>query len=104
MRRIDHDPCLQKAMNDEPSFILLARDPMMPALVTLWCAMRRLEIANGTRPGSDLVQVEAAERAAHEAKVWRIDADESWRKQHVLPLGEEALVCGASSSGPTTAR
>lgn len=94
MRRIDSDPCLKRAMDDEPSFILLARDPMMPALARLWCSVRRMEIANGTRPGSDLSQVEAVERAAEDAVRWRIDADESWRKQGVLPLGEEGLISG----------
>ena len=88
-RRIDADPCLARAMPEEPSFILLARDPMMPALVRLWCSMRRMEVAAGTRPSSDLSQVSSAERSAEDAERWRGDADEAWRKQGQLNLGDE---------------
>lgn len=86
MRLVEQDPCFVRALDDEPAFVLLARDPMAPALVRLWCASRRVAIAEGARPASDLTQVERAERTADEMERWRSDADEAWRKQGDLPL------------------
>jgi hypothetical protein len=85
-RLIEQDPCFKAALPDEPAFVLLARDPLAPALVRLWAAQRRTAIAEGARPNSDLSQVEAAEREADLMQRWRSDADESWRKQGQLPL------------------
>lgn len=34
--------CYEKAEPDEPMFILLARDPVAPVLVRLWCQLRQL--------------------------------------------------------------
>lgn len=85
-RLIESDPCFVAALPDEPAFVLLARDPMAPALVRLWAAARRVAIAEGARPSSDLSQVEAAERGAEDMARWRSDADESWRKQPQLDL------------------
>lgn len=87
MRRVESDPCFVKAMDDEPAFVLLARDPMAPALVRLWAAARRVAIAEGARPASDLRQVELAEREAESMVVWRRDAEGAWRDQHSLSLG-----------------
>jgi hypothetical protein len=84
MRRVEHDPCFKAALPDEPAFVLLARDPLAPALVRMWAAARRVAIAEGARPSSDLSQVEAAERDADDMVRWRSDADESWRKQPKL--------------------
>lgn len=80
-RLIEQDPCFKKAMKDEPAFVLLARDPMAPALVRLWAAARRVAVQEGARPFEDLNQVEAAERDAEAMIRWRSDADESWRDQ-----------------------
>ena len=75
------DRCYDAALDDEPMFVLLARDPSAPALVRQWAAIRRVDIECGTRPRTDLPQVEEAERLAERMKQWRIDADEVWRKQ-----------------------
>jgi hypothetical protein len=93
-KRVLDDPCIAKALPDEPAFVLLARDPMMPALVRLWVAMRREEIANGTRPMSDLDQVTNAEAEAERAAVWRRDAKESWRRQGELPIDAVGAALG----------
>lgn len=85
-RLIESDPCFIKAMPDEPAFVLLARDPMAPALVRLWVAARRVAIAEGARPMSDLAQVELAEREAEYMEAWRRDAEGAWRDQHSLSL------------------
>ena len=34
--------CYEKAEDDEPMFVLLARDPVAPTLVRMWCEMRRM--------------------------------------------------------------
>jgi len=83
-RLIESDPCFVKAMPDEPAFVLLARDPMAPALVRLWVAARRVAIAEGARPMSDLQQVTLAELEAERMEAWRRDAEGSWRDQHSL--------------------
>lgn len=72
------------ALDDEPMFVLLARDPSAPALVRQWAAQRRVDIEAGTRPEADRAQVEEAERLAERMKTWRMDADEAWRKQPSL--------------------
>ena len=90
-RYIETDPCFIKAMDDEPGFVLLARDPLAPGLVRLWATARRVAIAEGARPASDLVQVELAEREAEKMVLWRRDAEGSWREQHRMNFtGEDA--------------
>ena len=86
MRLVEEDPCFVKALPDEPAFVLLARDPMAAALVRTWCAVRRMSIADGSRPASDLDQVVKAENTADAMELWRSNADEAWRKQGQLPL------------------
>lgn len=86
--KIEGDRCLDAAMPDEPMFVLLARDPNMPALVRLWASIRRVQIAEGARPTTDLTQVEEAERLADRAVRWRADADEAWRKQRAFDFVE----------------
>lgn len=86
--KLEGDPCLEAAMPDEPMFVLLARDPNMPALVRLWTSIRRVQIDEGARPVSDLGQVEEAERLAERAVRWRADADEAWKKQRAFEFVE----------------
>lgn len=75
-------------MQDEPTFALMGRDTFAPALVRLWAAQRRLEVRAGSRPVSDLDQIERAERTAERMEDWRRDADEAWRTQPQLALGD----------------
>lgn len=88
--KIEGDRCLDAAMPDEPMFVLLARDPNMPALVRLWASIRRTQIAEGARPTTDLGQVEEAERLAERAVRWRADADEAWKKQRSFEFVAES--------------
>lgn len=75
-------------LEGEPTFSLMARDPFAPALVRLWATQRRLDVRNGTRPVSDLDQIERAERTAERMEDWRRNADEAWKNQPQLPLDE----------------
>lgn len=71
MKRVLTDPCIEKAEEDEPAFVLLARDPMASALVRMWVAIRRREIAAGVRDTSELEQVSMAELEAERMDMWR---------------------------------
>lgn len=68
------------ALDGEPTFTLMGRDPFAPVLVRLWAEQRRIEVRAGTRPVSDLDQIERAERTAERMQDWRRDADEAWRQ------------------------
>lgn len=56
--------CYSRAEPDEPMFVLLARDPLAPALVRIWAAWRE-----HTR-GKDAKTVEA-ERCADDMQAWK---------------------------------
>jgi hypothetical protein len=73
------DGCFAKAMDDEPMFVLLARDPAAPALVRAWALERKTDIATGKRPASDMAQVFEAEQCATKMEAWRRENDGAWR-------------------------
>lgn len=75
--------CWSKAMDDEPMFILLARDAGAPALVREWADERMEQINAGTRPKADLPQVQEAYQCAGRMEAWREANDGAWR----LPPG-----------------
>lgn len=63
--------CYGNALPDEPMFILLARDPSAPVLISRWAAMRANDVSAGRRPPTDMAMVEEAEACAHAMEVWR---------------------------------
>lgn len=71
--------CFARAMDDEPMFVLLGRDPGAPALVRRWAAEREYEIRVGRRPASDIVQVQEARGCANRMEGWREQNDGAWR-------------------------
>jgi hypothetical protein len=72
--------CYDKAMPDEPVFVLLGRDPQFRQRVTDWANERAREIENGNRPPEDWHKVEEALRCAVAGPVWRKANDGAWRK------------------------
>jgi hypothetical protein len=72
--------CYEKALPDEPMFVLLARDPWMTYLVQEWARIRRTDIKSGERPESDMDMVIEAEHCANDAIKWRKENDGKWRK------------------------
>jgi len=72
--------CYEKALPDEPMFILLGRDPQAPALVRQWAERRRQLIQSGNRPRSDMAMVEEAEGCALVMESWRLLTDGKWRE------------------------
>lgn len=82
------DGCFHRAMDDEPMFVLLGRDPDAPALVRAWAKMRRADIDQGKRPASDLAQAEEAEATATRMEEWRVMNDGAWRNGLFAKLGD----------------
>jgi hypothetical protein len=73
------DGCFANAMDDEPMFVLLARDPSAPAKVRDWADQRKQEIEKGQRPRSDMLKVADARQCADDMEMWRVKNDGAWR-------------------------
>lgn len=73
------DGCFHAAMDDEPMFVLLARDDDAPRLVRNWAAQRLDEIERGYRPSTDTDKVREARQCADNMEKWRITNDGAWR-------------------------
>jgi hypothetical protein len=73
------DGCFAKALDDEPMFVLLARDQQAPARVREWATQRKADISMGKRPESDMAQVEEAFACAGRMEEWREENDGKWR-------------------------
>jgi len=71
--------CYARALDDEPIFTLLGRDPQAPALLRLWADVRRREVILGARDEDDLRMCSAAEESADQMEEWRKVNDGTWR-------------------------
>lgn len=69
----------KKPMSQEPSFTLLARDPMFYQFVMEWAQQRENAVACGERPEADLKQVEQARKIAKAGQNWRRTTNGLWR-------------------------
>lgn len=65
--------CLAKAAEDEPYFLLLARDVSAPGAVLNWAISRLEAVKRGDRPQSDIPQIGEALRLAGQMLRWRAD-------------------------------
>ena len=63
--------CISKAEDDEPMFVLLARDTSAPGMVEAWAMNRSTEIDRGMRPESDRAMVKEAYACADSMRAWR---------------------------------
>jgi hypothetical protein len=72
--------CFAAAMDDEPMFVLLARDPAAPNLVRGWADQRELDIEEGRKPATDMGKVTEARQCADNMEAWREKNDGEWRK------------------------
>lgn len=72
--------CYDKALPDEPVFILLGRDPDFYRLVKEWAERRGQQIRCGDRPESDIELVKEAEICARMGAKWRKEHFGKWRK------------------------
>lgn len=57
--------CYEAADDDEPMFVLLARDPMAPDVVRYWAMWRELS-------GADAAKVDEARACARAMEDWRV--------------------------------
>lgn len=81
--------CYANAEDDEPMFILLARDPEAPALVRRWAKMRE---AHGE---PDVAMLTEAQECAEDMVLWRKEREA--RKQR-----EDVLAARAAAKEPKT--
>lgn len=65
------DSCINRAEDNEPVFVLLARDASTPDLVRQWALGRMSEIQRGYKPISDMDMVTEALRFAFTMEAWR---------------------------------
>jgi hypothetical protein len=63
--------CYANAQQDEPMFILLARDASAPDLVEAWANERARLICVGLKPETDMAMVKEAYKCAASMRVWR---------------------------------
>jgi len=63
--------CLAKAEDDEPLFILLARDPIAPAMVRLWADAA----AASAKTEKDSAKAENAALIADKMEVWAAERE-----------------------------
>jgi hypothetical protein len=73
------DGCFARAMDDEPMFVLLARDTRASQHVRDWATQRKADISMGKKPASDMVQVDDAFATADKMDAWRTEHDGEWR-------------------------
>lgn len=73
------DGCFHAAMDDEPMFVLLARDASTPDLVRSWAQTREHEIRMGRKPAIDMAIVNDAFDCADKMEAWREENDGAWR-------------------------
>ena len=73
------DGCFARAMDDEPMFVLLARDQSAPQGARDWADRREAEVKAGRKPASDMVQVQEARQCADRMEAWREANDGAWR-------------------------
>lgn len=72
--------CYNKALPDEPTFTLLARDPMFATYIRMWADQRELAIQCGDRPPEDMDMVIEARRCASDGETWRKVNNGKWRQ------------------------
>ena len=66
------DGCFARAEDDEPMFVLLARDGSAPRLVREWAVLRREDVQCGFKPRSDLARADEADALADLMVDWQM--------------------------------
>ena len=85
------DGCFYRALDDEPVFVLLARDPCAAEAVRWWVTLRQALIGKGEKPLEDHEKLADALRTAQAMVEWRSDATDPshfpneprWKVEHV---------------------
>lgn len=71
--------CFDKALPDEPVFVLLGRDLAAPGTVRQWAYQRERAIVAGEKPEEDRAKVAEARALARTMEQWRANRDGAWR-------------------------
>lgn len=66
--------CFYRALDDEPVFVLLARDPCTPEAIRHWVTLRQALIGRGEKPLEDHETLGDAISTATQAGIWRSEA------------------------------
>ncbi len=66
--------CFYRALDDEPVFVILARDPCAAETVRWWVTLRQALIGRGEKPLEDHEKLADALSTAQAMTVWRSDA------------------------------
>lgn len=66
--------CFYRALDDEPVFTLLARDPCFAEVVRYWVTLRQALIGQGKKPLEDHAMLAEAVETATSGVVWRNDS------------------------------
>lgn len=72
--------CYANALPDEPTFVLLGRDPEFANLVLAWAERRQNAVRCGERPDTDMELVFEARHCALKGAAWRKSNNGIWRK------------------------
>lgn len=70
----NQDGCFYRALDDEPVFVLLARDPSAAEAVRWWVTLRQALIGSGEKPLEDHDTLSEALKTAAAMTAWRYDA------------------------------
>lgn len=85
------DGCFARAMDDEPMFVLLARDLRAPEAVRRWAVQRKADITLGLKPESDMAMVTEAFETADNMEAWRSEHDGKWRTGLFAPRAPQPM-------------
>lgn len=91
--------CYSNARDDEPLFIVLARDKDAPLLVRMWALLREQAVEMGAKPPSDLQMVANARQCAYEMERWR-RANWGDERQMMMNLPKESDRAGTDDGQP----
>jgi hypothetical protein len=85
----DQFDAYEMALDDEPMFTLLARDPSAPSLLILWAERRLGAIEDKVAPISDIAKCVRAIDCAEEMRAWREANEGKWKQAPLFDLEQQ---------------
>ena len=99
--------CYAALKDDEPHFVLMARDPHFARVIGFWAMLRMQSMAEGKDPLADVDKVQEALQCAREGEAWRSayigfsDAIASLQLARGFRPGGAAAVAPADHTAPS---
>lgn len=81
--------CYAAAGDDEPIFVLRAKDLHAAQIVRTWAQMRLAAVAHGQKPDEDMAAIREAHAVADDMDRWRWNATASEEQKAQLTLSPE---------------